>query len=196
MTRSSLRPPLRMLLILTLFAATNVPGISSAADVTWNNTNVGNNSWRSTSNVSGTNGLGGEITQSSTASRINSDAGRLTLSGKAISGPLTLAARSRTAMQITGSSASLYDQIVVVGTGAGGLSHRGKVDRVLSDSFADLTTFHLFNNFTSHIGDSTSVKSIGTDGYAGLTVISADGVWTSIWTANQKRLIFSTETGD
>jgi len=96
-------------------------------------------------------------------------------------------------MQITGSSASLYDQVIV--TGAGGQPHGGKVDRVVPGSYADRTSSHLFNNFTSHSGDFTSFELIATGGFAGLTVTGAD-VWTSIWTANQRRLFFSKQTGD
>jgi fibronectin-binding autotransporter adhesin len=70
-------------------------------------------------------------------------------------GSLSLSAGSQTVMEITGTSSSLYDQIV--GTGAGPLSYGGSLDLVMSGSYADQTTFHLFSNFSSSNGDFSSL---------------------------------------
>ena len=113
-------------------------------------------------------------------------------------GSLSLLAGSHTLMEITGTSTSLYDQIV--GTGTGGLTYGGSLDLVMSGSYADQTTFHLFSNFTSpSFGDFASVGLSATGEYAGLTFSDSDhvgGVWTSSWTTNHQRLVFSTGTGD
>ena len=112
-------------------------------------------------------------------------------------GSLSLLAGSHTLMEITGTSASLYDQIV--GTGSGGLTYGGNLDLVLSGSYADQTTFHLFSNFSSSGGDFAAVGLDATGEYAGLTFSDSDhvgGVWTSTWTENHQRLVFSTGTGD
>jgi autotransporter-associated beta strand protein len=108
---------------------------------------------------------------------------------------LSLLAGSHTAMEITGTAAGLYDQIIGVGTG--GLTYGGNLDLVLSGSYADQTTFHLFSNFSSPSnGDFSAVGLNATGEYAGLTFTGTDGVWTSTWTTNQQRLVFSTGTGD
>ena len=110
-------------------------------------------------------------------------------------GSLSLLADSHTSMEITGTSASLYDQIV--GVGSGGLTYGGNLDLVMSGSYADQTTFHLFSNFSSpSIGDFTAVGLDATDEYAGLTFTGTNGVWTSTWTTNHQRLVFTTGTGD
>jgi hypothetical protein len=98
-------------------------------------------------------------------------------------------------MEITGTSAGLYDQIV--GTGLGGLTYGGSLNLVMTGSYADQTTFHLFSNFSSpSIGDFAAVGLNATGEYAGLTFTGDGGVWTSTETANGQRLIFSTGTGD
>jgi autotransporter-associated beta strand protein len=113
-------------------------------------------------------------------------------------GSLSLSEGSHTLMEITGTSASLYDQIV--GVGSGGLTYGGNLDLVMSGSYADQTTFHLFSNFSSpSIGDFAAVGLSATGEYAGLTFSDSDhvaGVWTSTWTTNHQRLVFSTSTGD
>jgi len=110
-------------------------------------------------------------------------------------GSLSLLAGSHTAMEITGTAAGLYDQIMGVGTG--GLTYGGNLDLVMSGSYANQTTFHLFSNFSSpYIGDFSAVGLNATGEYAGLTFTGTDGVWTSTWTTNQQRLVFSTGTGD
>ena len=112
-------------------------------------------------------------------------------------GSLSLLAGSHTLMEITGTSVGLdYDQIA--GTGSGGLTYGGSLDLVMSGSYADQTTFHLFSNFSSpSIGDFAAVGLDATGGeYAGLTFSDVGGVWTSTWTTNHQRLVFSTGTGD
>ena len=111
-------------------------------------------------------------------------------------GSLSLLAGSTTLMEITGTSASLYDQIV--GVGSGGLTYGGTLDLVMSGSYANGTTFNLFSNFSSpSIGDFAAVGLDATGSeYAGLTFTGTAGVWTSTETANGQRLIFSTGTGD
>jgi autotransporter-associated beta strand protein/T5SS/PEP-CTERM-associated repeat protein len=109
---------------------------------------------------------------------------------------LSLLAGSTTLMEITGTSASLYDQ--VVGNGSGGLTYGGTLDLVMSGSYANGTTFNLFSNFSSpSIGDFAAVGLDATGSeYAGLTFTGTAGVWTSTWTTNHQRLVFSTGTGD
>ena len=110
-------------------------------------------------------------------------------------GSLSLSDGSHTLMEITGTSASLYDQIV--GTGSGGLTYGGTLDLVMSGSYATGTTFHLFSNFSSpSTSDFAAVGLDATDEYAGLTFTGTNGVWTSTWTTNQQRLVFTTGTGD
>ena len=107
---------------------------------------------------------------------------------------LALLAGSHTAMEITGTSASLYDQ--VVGTGSGGLIYGGSLNLVMSGSYADQTVFNLFSNFSSYTGNFTSVGLDATGEYYGLTFSDVGGVWTSTETANHQRLVFSTTTGN
>jgi len=109
-------------------------------------------------------------------------------------GSLSLLAGSFTSMEITGTSSSLYDQ--VVGTGAGGLTYGGTLDLVMSGSYADQTTFHLFSNFSSITGDFDAVVLNAMGEYAGLTFTGIGGVWSSTETLNHQQLIFSTTTGN
>jgi autotransporter-associated beta strand protein len=109
-------------------------------------------------------------------------------------GSLSLMAGSTTLMEITGTAAGLYDQ--VVGNGSGGLTYGGTLDLVVSGSYADGTTFNLFSNFSSNNGDFADVSLDAIGEYAGLTFSGTDGVWTSTWTENHQRLVFSTTTGN
>ena len=109
-------------------------------------------------------------------------------------GSLSLLAGSHTAMEITGTSASLYDQ--VFGTGSGGLTYGGTLDLVMSGMYADQTVFNLFSNFSLYTGNFAAVGLDATGEYAGLTFSDMDGVWTSTETANNQRLVFSTTTGN
>ena len=110
-------------------------------------------------------------------------------------GSLQLGGSSTTLMEISGTAAGLYDQIV--GTGSGMLTYGGTLDLVMSGSYADQTTFHLFSNFSSpSYGDFAAVGLNATGEYFGLTFTGTDGVWTSTWTTNHQRLVFTTTTGD
>ena len=111
-------------------------------------------------------------------------------------GSLLLGGSSTTLMEITGTAAGLYDQ--VVGNGSGGLTYGGNLDLVMSGSYANGTTFNLFSNFSSpSISDFAAVGLDATGSeYAGLTFTGTAGVWTSTWTTNHQRLVFSTGTGD
>jgi len=72
------------------------------------------------------------------------------------------------------------------------------LDLVLSGSYANGTTFNLFSNFSSpSIGDfAADGLNVTGDEYGGLTFTGTDGAWTSTWTTNQQRLVFSTGTGN
>ncbi len=109
-------------------------------------------------------------------------------------GSLSLSDGSHTLMEITGTSASLYDQIV--GVGSGGLTYGGNLDLVMSGSYANGTTFNLFSNFSTKTLDFADVGLDATGEYASLTFTGTGGVWTSTWTTNQQRLVFSTGTGN
>ena len=109
-------------------------------------------------------------------------------------GSLSLLAGSHTLMEITGTAAGFYDQIV--GTGLGGLTYGGSLNLVMTGSYADGTVFDLFNDFSSHTGNFAAVGLDATGEYAGLTFSDVGGVWTSTDTVNGQRLIFSTGTGD
>ena len=112
-------------------------------------------------------------------------------------GSLSLSDGSHTLMEITGTSASLYDQIV--GVGSASLTYGGNLDLVMSGSYADGTTFNLFRNFSTTTLDFAAVGLNATGEYAGLTFSDSDhvgGVWTSSWTTNHQRLVFSTTTGN
>jgi autotransporter-associated beta strand protein len=109
-------------------------------------------------------------------------------------GSLSLLAGSHTLMEITGTAAGFYDQIV--GTGLGGLTYGSSLNLVMTGSCANQTVFHLFSNFSSYTGDFSAVGLNATGEYAGLTFAGDGGVWTSTETANGQRLVFSTGTGD
>ena len=109
-------------------------------------------------------------------------------------GSLSLLAGSHTLMEITGTAAGFYDQIV--GTALGGLTYGSSLNLVMTGSYADQTTFQLFSNFSSNTGDFSAVGLNATGEYAGLTFAGDGGVWTSTETANGQRLVFSTGTGD
>ena len=106
-------------------------------------------------------------------------------------GSLSLLAGSHTLMEIN--NTSLYDQIVGTGT----LTYGGNLDLVISGSYANGTTFNLFRDFSTKTLDFAAVGLDATGSeYAGLTFTGTDGVWTSTWTTNQQRLVFSTTTGN
>ena len=66
----------------------------------------------------------------------------------------------------------------------------------MSGSYADQTVFNLFSNFSSNTGDFAAIGLDATGEYAGLTFTDQNGVWTSTWTENHQRLVFSTGTGN
>jgi hypothetical protein len=110
-------------------------------------------------------------------------------------GSLQLDEFSTTLMEITGTSTSLYDQIV--GNGSGGLAYGGNLDLVISGSYANQTTFHLFSNFSTNNLDFAAVVLNAAGGeYDGLTFTGTGGVWTSTMTRNNQYLEFTTSTGD
>jgi len=114
-------------------------------------------------------------------------------------GSLDLLAGSTTLMQIigsgngAGSAGSDYDKVVI--TTAGGLHYGGTLDLDFANSvaFADGTTFDLFGFTGSTVGSFSSVASIGSGGYAGLTFSGIGGVWTAI--SGSQLLTFSELTG-
>jgi hypothetical protein len=107
-------------------------------------------------------------------------------------GSLSLSNGSHTLMEIN--STSLYDQIVGTGT----LTYGGNLDLVISGTYANGTTFNLFSNFSSPSNGDFAANGLNVTGseYGGLTFTGTDGVWTSTWTTNQQRLVFSTTTGN
>jgi autotransporter-associated beta strand protein len=115
-------------------------------------------------------------------------------------GSLTLASGTggtgaTTLIEITGSSAGLYDQII--GTGAGGVTYGGDMLITLSGSYANSTVFNLYSNFTSRSGDFDAIQLSATGEYAGLTFASVGvGVWATNFTAGNQQLRFTTATGD
>jgi fibronectin-binding autotransporter adhesin len=109
-------------------------------------------------------------------------------------GSLSLSDGSHTLMEITGTSASLYDQ--VVGVGSASLTYGGNLDLVMSGSYANGTTFNLFSNFSTKTLDFAAVGLNATGEYHGLMFTGTAGVWTSTWTDNHQRLVFSTATGN
>jgi hypothetical protein len=92
---------------------------------------------------------------------------------------LSLFAGSHTLMEITGTAASQYDQIV--GTGSAGLIYGGQLTLTMtgSQAYGLNTTFNLFKNFVTRSGSFSSV-ALAADGtpYAGLMFANiGGGVW-------------------
>jgi autotransporter-associated beta strand protein len=92
---------------------------------------------------------------------------------------LSLFAGSTTLMEITGTAASLYDQIVAVGSG--GLIYGGILELTMtgSQAYALNTTFNLFKNFVTRSGSFSSVAlSAGGTPYDGLVFANVGGgIW-------------------
>ena len=135
---------------------------------------VSSGTWANSGNLTvGRNGtvtltmIGGLVSVSGSLSQGNSP-GALTV------GSLSLIAGSHTAMDITGTTVGLYDQIV--GAGSGGLTYGGSLNLVMTGSYADQTTFHLFSNFSSNTGDFSAVGLNATGEYARLTFTGDGGV--------------------
>ena len=111
------------------------------------------------------------------------------------------AAGSTTLMEITGTTAGLYDQIVATNN----IAYGGFLQLTMSGSYANDTVFQLFQ-FGSESGDFSSLTMAGGSGpYAGLTFggIGTGGygvdAWVSDWTTpsapNGQRLVFYQNTG-
>jgi fibronectin-binding autotransporter adhesin len=92
---------------------------------------------------------------------------------------LSLFAGSTTLMEITGTAASLYDQIVF--TGSGGLTYGGQLALTMtgSQAYALNTTFNLFKNFVTRSGSFSSVAlAAGGTPYDGLVFANVGGgIW-------------------
>jgi hypothetical protein len=116
-------------------------------------------------------------------------------------GSLSLLAGSTTLMEITGTAAGLYDQIVATNS----IAYGGLLQLTMSGSYANDTVFQLFQS-VSKSGDFSSLTMAGGSGpYAGLTfgAIGTGGygadAWVSDWTTpsapNGQRLVFFQNNG-
>jgi T5SS/PEP-CTERM-associated repeat protein/autotransporter-associated beta strand protein len=116
-------------------------------------------------------------------------------------GSLQLSGSSTTLMEITGTAAGLYDQIVAMNN----IAYGGLLQLTMSGSYANGTVFQLFQ-FGSESGDFSSLTMAGGSGpYAGLTfgAIGTEGygadAWVSDWTTpsapDGQRLVFYQNTG-
>jgi autotransporter-associated beta strand protein len=115
-------------------------------------------------------------------------------------GSLQLDSSSTTLMEITGTAAGLYDQIVATSN----IAYGGLLQFTISGSYAKDTTFELFQ-FTSVSGSFSSLTMAGSGPYAGLTfgAIGTGGygadAWVSDWTTptapNGQRLVFFQNNG-
>jgi autotransporter-associated beta strand protein len=92
---------------------------------------------------------------------------------------LSLGSTATTQLTITGTAASLYDQIVAVGSGE--LTYGGNLALTLtgSQAYALNTTFNLFENFVTRSGSFSSVTLFATDTpYDGLMFANVGGgIW-------------------
>ena len=115
-------------------------------------------------------------------------------------GSLQLDGLSTTLMEITGTAASLYDQIV--GTGSGGLIYGGQLALTLtgSQAYALNTTFNLFKSFVTRSGSFSSVAlAAGGTPYEGLVFANiGGGIWETGTTGGPLNdyLRFEESTGD
>ena len=116
-------------------------------------------------------------------------------------GSLQLSGSSTTLMEITGTAAGFYDQIVATNN----IAYGGLLQLTMSGSYANDTVFQLFQ-FGSELGDFSSLTMAGgSSPYAGLTfgAIGTGGygadAWVSDWTTpsapNGQRLVFYQNTG-
>jgi autotransporter-associated beta strand protein len=106
---------------------------------------------------------------------------------------LVLTSTATTLMEIDGSTAGTgYDQISILAGGS--ITYGGILQLNLSQTFADNTTFDLFEGFgSSFSGDFTSITSVGT-AYTGLTFTRVNNLWTS-GSAGSQTLEFNQATG-
>ena len=107
---------------------------------------------------------------------------------------LSLVAGSTTLIEITGSSAGLYDQLI--GSGTGAMQYGGEMHITLSGSYVNFTTFDLYSQFTPRTGDFDAITLAATGEYAGLTFTDNGGVWTTGFTIHNQQLRFSTVSGE
>ena len=116
-------------------------------------------------------------------------------------GSLQLDGSSTTLMEITGTAAGLYDQIVATNN----IAYGGSLQLTMSGSYANDTLFQLFQ-FGSESGDFSSLTMAGgSSPYAGLTfgALGTGGygadAWVSDWTTpsdpNRQRLVFYQNSG-
>jgi len=116
-------------------------------------------------------------------------------------GSLSLLAGSTTLMEITGTAAGLYDQIVAMNN----IAYGGLLQLTISGSYTNDTVFQLFQ-FGSESGDFSSLTVAGGSGpFAGLTfgALGTGGygadAWVSDWTTpnapNGQRLVFFQNNG-
>ena len=115
-------------------------------------------------------------------------------------GSLELTAGSLARLSVSGTDAGVnYDQIAGADPSSG-IFYGGDMEIMLSGSYADQTTFHLYTNFSSASGDFNNITLAATGAYASLSGAFAydisNGVWVTNWTSNNQRLQFSTVTGD
>jgi hypothetical protein len=117
-------------------------------------------------------------------------------------GSLSLLAGSTTLMEITGTAAGLYDQIVATNN----IAYGGVLQLTISGSYANDTVFQLFQPIVSESGSFSSlIMAGGSSPYAGLTFGAmgtggyGDDAWVSDWTTpgapNGQRLVFFQNTG-
>ena len=109
-------------------------------------------------------------------------------------GSLQLNPGAVAAMEITGTSSGLYDQIV----GSSSVDYGGGTLALsLSGSYSNDTNFFLFNGFSSHLGQLGSITLSASSPYSGLTFTrDVHGDWWTDWTAgHQQILMFSESTG-
>ena len=115
-------------------------------------------------------------------------------------GSLQLNAASTTIMEVTGTASALFDQVV----SASSVAYGGLLDIIISGSYANNTSFKLFD-FASESGDFTSLGLSGSGPYASLQfgALGAGGygadAWVTDWTTpgvpNGQRLVFYESTG-
>ncbi len=92
---------------------------------------------------------------------------------------LSLGSSATTQLMITGTAASLYDQVVAFGSA--GLTYGGNLELTLtgSQAYALNTTFNLFQNFATRSGSFSSVSlAAGGTPYDGLVFVNVGGgIW-------------------
>jgi hypothetical protein len=136
--------------------------------------------------LGGSGTIGGVTTVTGTLSPGNSP-GVLTIAS------LVLSPSSTVLMEITGTTAgTLYDQVSILSGGS--IAYDGTLQLNLSQTFADNTTFNLFEGFgSSFSGNFATITSVGS-AYNGLTFSRVNNLWTS-GSAGGQTLEFNQATG-